>query len=312
MNKPFLWLTLLLVAEWVPSQALAYTPEIHQQLTFIAARQFNRCVQDSQQVERLSALDTRYIVKANVAQADNNFFVRMFRWNYYNRADQGTRSSWWLVETRFHGHFSELLGQLQNTEQNTEKKRRALQTLGRLLTYIQKTSSPPHVVPVFTGRWWRFSMSDRFNRFPVDAHAVEQAVAAACAQIDPANDSFSKLLIDTAEQTITAVKSPIAGFPATWESYWEFADQADDFGEYGRAGNNFGDRTQFRCGTERCLLLKDDPLYAEFALRRHVAAVVASMRAIALMQAIPVPAEDPLPVQTPEVDFARGAAGLEP
>lgn len=306
MNRPLLWLTLLLIAEALPGRAVAYTPEIHQQLTFIAARQFNRCVQDADGIERLSALDTRYIVKANVAQADNNMFVRMFRWNYYNRADQGTRSSWWLVETRFHGHFSELIGQLQDTE----RKRRRLQTLGRLLTYIQKVSSPPHVVPVFTGRWWRFSMSDRFNRFPVDADAVERAVADVCDRIDPASDSYSQLLIDAAEDTIAAVKSPIAGFPATWESYWKFADEADDFGEYGRAGNAFGDRTEFRCGGERCLLLKDDPLYEEFALRRHVSAVIASMRAMALMQS--VQSAPGLQVEQPEVNVARGAARLEP
>lgn len=308
MNKPFLWLTLLLIAEWLPGQAFAYTPQIHQQLTFIAARQFNRCVQDSSQIARLSALDTRYIVKANVAQADNNMFVRMFRWNYYNRADQANRSSWWLVETRFHGHFAELVEQLNQAE----KQRRRLQTLGRLLTYVQKVSSPPHVVPVFTGRWWRFSMNDRFNRFAVDAEAVEQAVVDACDQINPANDSFSQLLIDAAGDTIAAVKSPISGFPATWESYWKFADDADDFGEYGNAGNAFGDRTEFRCGTERCLLLRDDPLYEEFALRRHVSAVLATMRAMALMQAVPDESETPVEIEQPEVNVARGTAGLEP
>ena len=302
MNKPFLWLTALLAADFLAgTRAWAYTPEIHQQLTFIAARQYNHCMQDSAQHERLSALDTRYIVKANVAQADTNLFVRMFRWNYYNPADQSNRSAWWLVETRFHGHFAELAEQLDSSE----RKRKRLQTLGKLLTYIQKVSSPPHAVPVFTGRWWRFSMSDRFNRFPVDADAVEQAVESACEGLIRPDDSLQRLLIDAANETLAAVKSPIAGFPATWESYWELAAEAGDFGEYGRAGNSFGERTEFRCDGERCLLLKDDPLYAEFALQRHVAAVIASMRAIALMQSTPRPPE-------PELNVVQGEARPNP
>ena len=61
------------------------------------------------------------------------------------------------------------------------------------------------------------------------------------------------------------------------------------FGEYGVAGNEFGNRVEFRCGTEddpkmRCLLLKDDPLYQEFAFDRHREAVSATMIAMLLVQ----------------------------
>ena len=83
----------------------AYDAEIHQQLTFIAARQLNRCMQADSRVPLLSALETRYIAKANVAQADPNVFVRMFRWPYYNRADQTKRSTLGVIDTRFHDHF---------------------------------------------------------------------------------------------------------------------------------------------------------------------------------------------------------------
>ena len=75
-----------------------------------------------------------------------------------------------------------------------------------------------------------------------------------------------------------------AGFPATWESYWKLAASADEFGEYGRAGNSFGERTEFRCNGERCLLLKEDPLYQDFAAARHVSAVLATMQAFMLFQ----------------------------
>ena len=128
-------------------------------------------------------------------------------------------------------------------------------------------------------------MSDRFDRFPVDTDRVAQAVASRCGELMTPAGSYEQVLTDAADDTLTAVVSPINGFPTTWESYWRFARSADDFGEYGPAGNSFGARTEFRCGDgERCLLLKDDPLYGDFAVQRHVTAVMATMRAIALLQ----------------------------
>ena len=287
MNRSHPWLMLLWLLEaFCPGQALAYTPEIHQQLTFMAARELNRCAQVDTQLQRLSALDTRYIVKANVAQADSNFFVRSFRWDYYNRQDQQGKSALWLVETRFHDAYQELAASL-----NAPNDRLAqLRHLGRLLNYLQKGSSPAHVVPVFTGRWWRFSMSDRFDRYPVDAAAVERSIGTGCdwlrlAGEDDAEQSYAGLLREVADQTLAAVAAPIEGLPTTWQAYWQLASAADEFGEYGPAGNAFGERTEFRCERRRCLLLQDDPLYADFARQRHVAAVLISARAMLLMQA---------------------------
>ena len=96
MNRLHPWLLLLATFEGVCGGVAAwgYEGNVHQQLTFMAARQFNHCVESRPDITRLSALDTRYIVKANVAQADTNVFVRMFRWNYYNRSDQTNRTSW--------------------------------------------------------------------------------------------------------------------------------------------------------------------------------------------------------------------------
>jgi len=278
-----IWLILLIAAEALAgSQAWSYDSEIHQQLTFIAAREFNRCVEDTPEIERLSALDTRYIAKANVAQADTNVFVRMFRWSYYNRDDQTNRSTWGVIDTRFHDHFDALVGELAHTD----RPRRRLRVLGRLLSYIQKVSSPSYAVPVFSGRWWRLSLGDRFNRFPVDTEAVQQAVAQMCGSVvAPPPESYQQVLVDAANDTIAAVRSRINGFPATWEAYWRIADEPDRFGEYGRAGNSFGERTEFPCGDgERCLLLDNDPLYGDFAAQRHAAAVLASMRALAILQ----------------------------
>ena len=59
----------------------------------------------------------------------------------------------------------------------------------------------------------------------------------------------------------------------------------EEFGAYGPAGNNFGVRTEFTCGeAEQCLLLKDDPLYQEFAHGQHLTAVRATIQAMFLMQ----------------------------
>ncbi len=282
-NKLSLLLISLVAVEvtGVSSNVWGYESDLHQQLTFIAARQLNECVQDEANVARLSALDTRYIVKANVAQADGNFFVRMFRWQYYNRDDQTNRSAWGLVETRFHDRFVELIDTLQSGKQ----RRRQLTSFGQMLSFIQKVSSPPYVVPVFTGRWWRFSLGDRFNRFPIDAKRVESALTGRCAEILSGPSTYQQILERTAENTLQAVRSPIKDLPTTWESFWKFARKPDEFGEYGRAGNSFGQRTEFRCGQgQRCLLLENDPLYADFAAERHTAAVEATMQAMYLLQ----------------------------
>ena len=270
-----LWLLLLAL------DASAYNGTFHQQLTFIAARQFNNCAHVSPEVERLSALDTRFIARANVSQAESNVFTRMFRWNYYNRDDQTGRSALGMIETRFHAHFEAIV---DDTRWSDDRQRR-LKNLGRILNYVQDMSSPARVVPVYTGRWWRFSVGDRFDRYPLDAEVVEQAVEDLCADVLNTAGSFQDVLDDVATQTIKAVKAPIYGFPTTWEAYWQFAKEDDEFGEYGPAGNAFGERTRFRCGEEeRCLVLKDDPLYRDFATARHISAVIASIRAIALMQ----------------------------
>lgn len=261
--------------------AWGYEPQVHQQLTFVAARAFNNCVQESEQIPRLSALDTRYIARANVAQADGNFFVRMFRWDYYNRDQQQSKSALWLVDTRFHKRFDELIISVERPQERQVK----LRNLGRLLTHIQNVSAPAHAVPVYSGRWWRLSFSDRFNRFPVDVEALEKDIAGDCALFDAPSETFQEILIDTADNTLAAVSDEIDGLPASWQAFWTPADKPDDFGDYGPAGNSFGERTQFRCGDDqRCVLLRDDPLYSDFALQRHRAAVLATMRAMLRLQ----------------------------
>ena len=94
-------------------------------------------------------------------------------------------------------------------------------------------------------------------------------------------EGYASIMRAVAIDTLVAVRLPISGIPASWEAFWKLAKDAGNFGEYGPAGNNFGRATEFRCqSSQRCVLLKDDPLYAQFARARHVAAVRGTMRAM--------------------------------
>ena len=259
----------------------SYDSDIHQQLTFLAAKQYSKCAETQEGLYRPSALDVRYLVRANVAQADAGFFSRMFRWNYYSPNPQDQKDVLWVIETRFQGHYRSLLRQVELGDKAEDR----LKAVGRVISYLQDVTSPPRVVPVFTGRWWRFSFSDRFDRFPVDADAIDERLVDSCDRLELGSEDFETLLSTTANTTISAIKESIAGYPVTWEAFWSFGEKSGDFGEYGIAGNQFGKRSSFRCADdERCLLLEDDPLYQEFALQRHVEAVQATMKALLIMQ----------------------------
>jgi len=140
-------------------------------------------------------------------------------------------------------------------------------------------------VPVYATRWWRFTLQDRFGRYPVDEDAVAGLVRGQCeAVLKPAPD-FHTVLEETARDTLTAVRGPVPGLPVTWEIFWRADEDPGKFGSYGPAGNNFGRGVRFPCGQpERCVLLDDDPLYADFAMRRHAVAVIASIRVMMIAQ----------------------------
>ena len=275
------WLLLLTLLFGIASQqARAYDGSAHQFMTFLAAKQFNRCVEGTD-IPALTPLQVRYIAKANTGLADRSVFARMFNWRYYDRNDQSEQSMMWVVDTRFHDHFDELSGRLQVVDDPVA----AYQDLGRAISYIQLVSSPPRVVPVYVARFWRFSFSDRFDNFPLDEEALIDRIEGDCRFLEPPPESYADVLIAVAERTMAAVYEPMSGLPADWTAFWRPDPDADGFGDYGPAGNSFGRRTEFRCaGGERCVLLKDDPLYAEFALGRHADAVRGTQAAMLLMQ----------------------------
>ncbi len=272
---------------------LAYEGAIHQQLTFIAARHYNRCVEEAhysigadtsaEPLARLTPLQVRYVAKANANQAAQPWWQRLFRWNYYDRGDQLGGKILWLVETRMHNSYRNTLRRLENARDLS----RRFTNLGRVVSYVQDATTPAHVVPVFTNRWWRLSVSDRFNTFPVDEAAVEQALGGDCARVRGADGTFEDLLVSTAERTIAAIVEPIRGMPSNWEAFWELNKDNDNFGRYGEAGNTFGRNTTFSCTKmpdQDCVLTGNDPIYREFANIRHVEAVQATISAMAMVQ----------------------------
>ena len=259
----------------------AYNPENHQELTFIAAKELNRCLAPTL-TPRLTALQVRHAARSNYNLADSNVFARLFRWNYYNRLDATDRSLWFFVDTRLHKHFNLLDERLSGSIAGESRR---YDTLGRVLSYLQDVTTPSRAVPVFTNRFWRFSFSDRFDHFPIDSDAVTEGLQRSCDYVLNHGADMRALLQETADETVVAVQAPIFGLPSTWEAFWQLAEQADDFGEFGPAGNNFGRGVEFACGEdEACVLLENDPLYRNFARERHIAAVMVTMRALYIAQ----------------------------
>lgn len=280
----------LVACAWLGGEAGAYEGDIHQQLTFLAAQQYNRCVEDLH-LPRLTPLQMRYVAKANANRADRSWWKRLFRWNYYDRSEQSPRRVLWLIETRIHDTYEDTLRKLANARDLS----RRFTNLGRIVNHLQDATTPEHVVPIFATRFWRFSFSDRFNGYPVDEDAVQRALDNDCAAVRGSDGTFERLLVDTADRTLASIKDPIGDLPSTWEAFWELDKDADDFGTYGKAGNNFGRKTTFPCPDAatakaearpvgQCSLRRDDPIYAEYAAARHVDAVRATMTAVAIMQ----------------------------
>lgn len=260
----------------------AYESSIHQKLTFIAAKQLNRCLADSD-IPSVDALQVRSIAKANARQAEANFFVRLSRWSYYDRSGVGNREVLGVIDTRFHEHFDQQVRRLTDATQADPTT--VHRYVGRILNYVQEVTSPAQTVPVYTGRWWRLNLKDRFNSFPVDQAKVAAAIAGSCPFVLANPGDYHTIMRQTANDTLTAVQAPMFGLPTSWEAFWTLNEEPGKFGEYGPAGNNFGRNASFSCGAaERCVLLREDPLYRDFALQRHISAVVASMRVMLALQ----------------------------
>lgn len=289
-------LCLLAVCAAVPRVAQGYDPEVHQQLTFQAARWVNRCAEGAG-VPALTPLEVRLVANSNMGLADTNALVRLFRWSYFDPAGRDDRRWLWLVRTRFTEHFGSLVSELASAQTEVERYRE----LGRIVSYIQLVSEPARAIPVYAARFWRWNFRDGFERFHVDPAALHSVIAAGCDVFEPPPQGFADELEALAADTVAAVRAPIRGLPTTWEAFWRVPKRLGEFGEYGVAGNSFGQRVVFDCGDDgatRCLLVDDDPLYVDFATSRQAAAVRATARALWLMQTR-YGIEGPPPVETP-------------
>lgn len=276
-------LLVLLAGLLGPGAASGYDSQVHQRLTFYAAKLLNRCLEGTA-VAPLTPLQVRFVATSNMGLANSNALVRFFRWGYFDVADRDDRHFLWLINTRFLDHFEEVAERVHEADDASER----YQELGRIVSYVQLVSAPSRALPVYTARFWRWSFGDRFDDYPLDGEALEALLDGDdCSFLEPPPASYRAVLDAVALGTLEAVQAPISGLPATWQAFWAPGEQPGDFGDYGVAGNNFGREVEFPCdadGNERCVLLKNDPLYAEFALARQRAAVRGTARAMYLHQ----------------------------
>lgn len=251
-----------------------YPPERHQRLTFLAAREFNRCNAD-QSVPPLTPLQIRYVVRGAVTESDS-ILGRLFRWRVFTPQRREGRILW-LLETRIGRRFERAVEDFGAARDGAERYR----ALGVIVFYLQLMTSPPHVVPVFQSRVWLGQFDDAFNRYRVDPQQVGVALGESCPDPEAASRlRFGDLLQETALATRAALREPIADFGVDWQVFWRMNDDPGAFGSYGPAGNKFGDAASFPCAQGRCVLLGDDPLYQEFAAQRHAGAVRATALAM--------------------------------
>lgn len=285
-------LVLLLPLTLVAPPALAYPAAVHQQLTFLAARQFNRCVEGK--IPAITALQVRYAALGAIEEADAGFWRRTFQWQYYDRGGETERRSLWFIETRLHERFNEQLDRLEAADELAKRYTR----LGRIISRLQDVSIPAIVVPVYVERFWAFSMSDSFAEYPLRIDDDDPALAELCAPLMEEvatlqgtvgfnRQRYHAVLTEGAEATLTSVRSSIPGLASTWQVFWRESGDEDDFGSYGEAGNSFGEEVKFSCGFKECHLLHNDPIYDDFAKVRHLQAILSTMRAFLLIQQAP-------------------------
>lgn len=261
--------------------AEAYPGEVHQQLSFVAARQFNRCVEGTD-IAPLTTLNVRYAARSSTAEADAGFWRRAVRWQFYDRKHrtQAAPRSLWIIQTRLHERFEATAASINRGQDPAERYTR----LGRLVSHLQDVTVPAIVVPVYYERFWALSRSDSFGEFPLTLDEHRGHLDELCPALlnTPRDYTYDDLLTDTAERTIAATRGSIQDLGATWQVFWREAADGE-FGSYGVAGNTFGTDVTFPCGRKECRLLRNDPLYFEFAQDRHKDAVLATMRAFLLL-----------------------------
>lgn len=282
MGRLLSQLSIALLLALLAHGAGAYESETRQQLTFLAAKQFNECVAGTK-VPRLTALQVRYLVRGSLSEGDPGFVDGSVNWQFYDRSNQSTPRVLWAIDTRMHARFDALAAEVFADDLEEDMPR--FERLGEVVHYLQAVTVPANVVPIYHPRRWRWHSADAFTEYPLDRDALRERLDQVCVELlaTPETEGLSTLLDSTAAVTIANIRAPIADMNATWQVFWR-EGEAGEFGSYGPAGNSFGREAEFPCRSERCRLLADDPIYAEFALRQHRLAVVSTMRAMLVLQ----------------------------
>ncbi|MEE4361159.1 MAG: hypothetical protein V2I63_06500 [Pseudomonadales bacterium] len=294
---------LALILLLLPVSAAAYRDDVLQQLTFLAAKRFNRCVEGTA-IPRLTALQVRNLVRGNLAEADANVLRRATRWSYYDRSDQEDRRVLGFINTSMHERFEDRSARVLETSPLRDALR--YEDLGTVIHYLQSVTIPADVVPIFHPRPWRWPSGDRFSNYPVDLEALTESVSDLCLEVlaTPEDANFESILNRTAALTMAAIRSPISDMQASWHVFWE-EDEPGRFGSYGIVGNSFGRAAHFPCGDAECHLLEDDPIYRDFALAQHRLAVLSTMRAVLVLQRFALARDNAIEIAN---DDGEGAA----
>jgi len=270
----------------------------HENLTKLAVEQYNRC--QSTKDKKVTEADEGFIVAGNLGEDNQPVLDRAKLWHFYKHEreldEAGSKGMPQFLRdkveaTSFNAYFDqmvdgELNGLLQKEPQNSGF---IYKKLGQTIHYIQDVSVPAHVIPIFHPV---FSSShlpkgDTFDKFDVDISTKDLGCDALAA------DSNSVSLQQIMKENVAATERSLANNQATdWSCFWDGAiDPTTGFGHYGESGNTFGPKSWFfywekdRTYTCKGKIFKiEKRIFTEFAKKRQIAAIEATMRAIATVQ----------------------------
>ncbi|MGK5086149.1 hypothetical protein WDW86_01200 [Bdellovibrionota bacterium FG-2] len=271
------------------ANAFALDLSEHEQITRQAANEFNFCFGD------LISPTTLELLIAEDRDEDTNL-VR--KWSTYAHFYNPEKRLHDMVRYDSSVRVMELEREIDSlvTQKTSTAYAEVLSELGHLIHHLQDATSPSHIVPVM------HSFSDGFENFTLSPQEMpaERYSLSACRKIVQvaASDSPLRILQDTAQATLNHTRAPLNAQKGdgkmqtfTWEAFWK-TSKAEEFGEYGIFGNNFGAPFVFQ-GCERFRVAR--PTYVKFRRDQIRLAVDATLRTFAWvfgkeMQIPPAPA----------------------
>lgn len=245
---------------------------------------------------------------------------RARNWHFYDAfrdTDQRMRSRYGPlnVHASLHRIFARRLNDLQAAV-DAQDIEAVYRLSGRVIHYIQDMAVPAHVAPIYHAkpgdswieRWLIEDEPDPFDRLIGDAPVLPRMFVNSCQSLRMDNQhlrarsstqnsvgALNQLLVDLAEETRSAIQAeiPVAtGHPLygmTWETaFWRLrrGDPDANYPEGTRAGfSHYGvfGREGFKLDSPQCGPHTGNNVCAEFVAARHMAVVLASLRALLLI-----------------------------